>query len=400
MSNTKPLLILVCALTPCMSVGETLAEGLFDDLEVHGFATQGYVQTSANNFFGDSEDGSLDFRELGVNATLEPLPGVRLSGQVLSRRAGEMYSGSPVVDFAVADLSLHSTQTQSLALVAGRIKNPLGLFNETRDMAFTRPSVFLPQVIYFDKLRNVIMSSDGVGFRLERFGDLANVKFYAAAGHPQTDENLEYVYLGTNYAGDFDPEGFSYIGSLQVEAPDNRLRGSFSIASASYDFERERHDPIGDGELDFIYWVASLQYATDDWTLTAEYMREPVDWNGFEGSLFNDKSVDAEGYYIQAAWQVREDIELVARYEEGFADRADRSGKDMERESWGLLPAHTQYSKIWTLGARWDPAPNIMLRAEYQWHNGTFVLSSRENPDPAALEPDWDMFSLSASYRF
>ena len=196
MSNTKPLLTLVCALTLCMSVGETLAEGLFDDLEVHGFATQGYVKTSANSFFGDSEDGSLDFRELGVNATLEPLPGVRLSGQVLSRRVGEMYSGSPVVDFAVADLSLHSTQTQSLALVAGRIKNPLGLFNETRDVAFTRPSVFLPQVVYFDTVRNVLMSSDGAGFRFDQFTDIANVNLFLAVARPQTDENMEYAYLG------------------------------------------------------------------------------------------------------------------------------------------------------------------------------------------------------------
>ena len=79
---------------------------------------------------------------------------------------------------------------------------------------------------------------------------------------------------------------------------------------------------------------------------------------------------------------------------------ADRSGKDVEQATRGLVPSHTQYSKIFTLGARWDPTPNIMLRAEYQRHNGTFILSSRENPDPSELDPDWDMFSISASYRF
>lgn len=400
MSNSKPLLQILSALVLFVPSGSALAQGPFENLEVHGFATQGFVKTSANSFFGDSEDGSFDFTELGVNATLEPTPRVRLSGQLLSRNAGEMYSGSPVVDFALADVSLRSTQEGSLAFVAGRIKNPLGLFNETRDVAFTRPGVFLPQVVYYDKLRNVLMSSDGAGFRMEQFGDQANVNFYVAAGQPQSDENIDYVYLGRKLSGDFEPKGLSYIGSLLIETPDKGLRGSFSIASTSLDFDRKPNDPIGDGRLDFVYWIASLQYATEDWTITAEYMREPIDWDGFEGSIFNDKSADAEGYYLQAAWRAREDIEFVLRYEEGFADRADRSGKDIEQATWGLVPSHTQYSKIFTLGARWDPTPNIMLRAEYQRHNGTFILSSRENPDPSELDPDWDMFSISASYRF
>mgnify|MGYP001819756880 FL=1 len=383
-----------------MPSGSTLAQGPFENLEVHGFATQGFVKTSANSFFGDSEDGSFEFTELGVNATLEPTPRVRLSGQLLSRNAGKMYSGSPVFDFALADVSLHSTEEQGLAFVAGRIKNPLGLFNETRDVAFTRPGVFLPQVVYFDRVRNVVMSSDGAGLRAHSFGDQANVNLFLAITYPQTDENIEYAYLGTGYSGDFEAEEPSLVGRLLIETPENDLRGSFSIASTSLDFDRKPNDPISDGRLDFVYWIASLQYATEDWTITAEYMREPIDWHGFEGSIFNDESADAEGYYLQAAWRAREDIELVLRYEEGFADRADRSGKDIEQATWGLVPSHTQYSKIFTLGARWDPTPNIMLRAEYQRHNGTFVLSSRENPDPSELDPDWDMFSISASYRF
>ena len=172
------------------------------------------------------------------------------------------------------------------------------------------------------------------------------------------------------------------------------------MASASLDFNRKGTDPIGDGNVEFSYWIGSLQYATESWTLTAEYMREPIDWRGFEGSMFDGMSADAEGYFLQAAWRVRPDVELMFRYEEGFADRADRSGKDIQKATGGALPDHSRYSKIYTAGARWDLSPNIMFRAEYQRHNGTFVLSSRENPNPADLDPDWDMFSLSISYRF
>lgn len=373
---------------------------VFDDLEVHGFATQGFVKTSANSFFGDSAHGGFEFTELGINATLEPSPSVRLSGQLLSRRAGEMYSGSPSVDFALADFTIHSSETESLGVLLGRIKNPLGLFNETRDVAFTRPGVLLPQVIYFDKARDLIMSSDGGGVRMGWYGDEGNGSLYLAAGQPRMDENVEYAYLGAGYSGDFEPQGLSYIASLLLESPDNRLRASFSVASTSLDFERGATDPIGSGDLDFIYWIASLQYATEDWTFTTEYMREPIKWDGFSGSIFEGLSTTAEGYFIQAAWRARDDIELMVRYEEGFADRGDRAGEKFEQRSFGFVPAHSRYSKILAAGIRWDLSPEFMLRAEYQRHNGTFVLSSRENPIPADMDPDWDMFSLSASYRF
>jgi hypothetical protein len=311
-----------------------------------------------------------------------------------------MSSGSPKVDFALADFTVRSTESDSMGFLVGRIKNPLGLFNETRDVAFTRPGFSVPQVIYFDKVRDVILSSDGAGIRIEQFGDKANINFYLAAGQPQTNENIEYAYLGTNFAGDFDPDGLSFIGRLLIETPDSKVRASLSAASVSLDFNGKQTDPIGDGNLQFLYWIGSLQYVVEDWTFTAEYMREPIDWQGFEGSIFDGMSAEPEGYFLQAAWRIRPDIELMFRYEEGFADRADRSGNTMQEATGGLVASHSRYSKIYTTGVRWDFSPDMMFRAEYQRHNGTFVLSSRENPNPMDLDPDWDMFSLSISYRF
>ncbi|HOP16792.1 MAG TPA: hypothetical protein PLX99_09285, partial [Gammaproteobacteria bacterium] len=142
---------------------------------MHGFATQGYIKTSANSFFGDSEDGSFEFTELGVNASMDATENIRLSGQLLSRSAGEMYSGTPSIDFALADYTVRSTENDNIGVMVGRIKNPLGLFNETRDVAFTRPGFLVPQVVYYDKVRNLILSADGVAARMASFGEAANV---------------------------------------------------------------------------------------------------------------------------------------------------------------------------------------------------------------------------------
>lgn len=379
--------------------GIASAQG-FDELQVHGFATQGYIETSDNRFFGDSQDGSLDFRELGINATLQATLDLRLSGQLLSRKAGDMYSASPTVDFALADLTLRSTPENGVNLLVGRLKNPLGLYNETRDVAFTRPGVFVPQVVYFDRVRNLLLSFDGAALNTNWFGELATVNLFVAAGQPRVDKNVEATYLGWDLLGELEPQDLAFSGRLLIESPDQRLRVALSAASTSMKFESRAFDPIGDGDIDVFYAIASLQYVYGDLTLTTEYMREPIEWKGFPGRVGGEDTLETEGYYFQAQLQIRDDVELLARYEEGFADRNDRSGRAMEYRTAGFLPAYMAYSKILTAGVRWDISPNLMLRAEYQRHDGTFILSNIENPVPGQHVRDWDLFALSVSYRF
>jgi hypothetical protein len=54
----------------------------------------------------------------------------------------------------------------------GRIKTAYGLYNTTRDVPFTRPSIVLPQSIYFERTRNLTVSADGVPrCYVERYGE-------------------------------------------------------------------------------------------------------------------------------------------------------------------------------------------------------------------------------------
>ena len=109
---------------------------------------------------------------------------------------------------------------------------------------------------------------------------------------------------------------------------------------------------------------------------------------------------EAEGYYFQAARRLREDIEVKVRYGEAVADKDDRDGRKFQRETFGAVPAHTRYSRVFAAGVRWDVSPKLMLRAEFQNHKGTFILSVRENPVPKEMRRSWNMFAVSASYRF
>lgn len=371
---------------------------LFADLEVHGFLTQGFVKTSANRFFGDSEDGSFDFTEVGVNASVQPSQNVRLSGQLLSRRAGEMADGSPKIDFAVVDVALFSSTDGQVNILGGRVKNPLGLFNDTRDVSFTRPGVFLPQSIYYQGVRSLALSADGLAIRLNWFSTFGNLDLQAGVGRPIVDANIEYAYLGQDLSGDYQAQGLSWVSRLLFETPDEAWRLAFSAAATTLDYQNGPSSNDISGETDILYTIISAQHLSANWTLSAEYVSHPIDYSGFSGTPFSGISRTMEGYYVQLNWYATQDLEMLLRLEKGFIDRSDRDGGEFHRETG--LPAHTRYTRAFALGFRWKPTFNFMFEAEFQRNDGTFFLSNRENQNPFERKRTWDLFTLSASYRF
>lgn len=373
-----------------------LADG---KLHINGFASQAVVRTSDNRYFGDSPDTSFDFTELGVNASYQVIPSLLLSAQVLSRRAGDMYDGSLSLDYALLDYAFLSDAERRLGVRAGRVKNPLGLYNETRDVPFTRPGIFLPQVIYYDKVRNVLLSSDGVMFYGDLFGDYGSLSLTLTGGQPVIDENVEWAYLADDLDGDLEPDGISWVGSLWYSTPTDELKLGLSGLIAEMSFDAGPTSPLQSGSIDVAGWIASLQYNAEDWTLSAEYSRQPTTWEDF-GPFWPFEDQVTEGYYLQGAYRLRPNLELMARYEEGFADRNDRDGRALSALTGGFTPRFDFFSKIWTLGLRWDINPHVMLRLEYQRHDGTYHLSIRENPDPTQLVREWDVFAASISVRF
>jgi hypothetical protein len=184
---------------------------------------------------------------------------------------------------------------------------------------------------------------------------------------------------------------------VEFESPDGAWRAALSGARAELQFDARPSDPIASGEIDFLYWIASLQYNADRWSLTAEYMEEPVEYDGF-GPLLDNNDSTVQGYYLQGSYLLRSDLEWIVRYTEGFFEKDDRDGTGSAAATG--LPAHNFYRRDWLVGLRWDVTPSFMLRAEYQWNQGTWSLARRENPNPVATVKDWEMFSLLGSYRF
>lgn len=135
---------------------------LGESVQVHGFLSQAAAISDHNNLGGKSSDGvAFDLRELGGNISWLPDPDWLLSAQVLMRWAGKTDDGDLRLDYAFIDRTLTFGEDQ-VGVQLGKIKNPSGLYNTTRDVAHTRPGILMPQSIYWDRIRDFVLAAPGV----------------------------------------------------------------------------------------------------------------------------------------------------------------------------------------------------------------------------------------------
>jgi hypothetical protein len=362
--------------------------------QIHGFLTQAYVKTTDNSFFGDSQDGSFDFREIGVNASYRFNPDLMLSAQALSRKAGEMYDGSLAVDYAQLDYTYYSNDSGRYGVLFGRTKSPLGFYNDSRDVAATRPGIFMPQSIYWDRVRNMVLSTDGVQLYADSMHDLHRFNLHFFGGKTPIDKNVEKSYLDPTLNASLDQDGITTGGRVLYEWDGGRIRLALSNAMLELDSRSSVFPP---GTVDIDYWVLSAQYNHGPWRLTYEYMEEPIDYKGYQ-NLLDDFNTTVDGFYFQGDYRFHNNWELLVRYEESHYDKNDKDGSRISAISG--LPAYTFYSNVWTAGLLWEPTEQLMIRTEFSRVEGTIFLSNLENPIPANRVKDWNLFSLLISYSF
>ena len=89
-------------------------------VDIHGFVSQGYLQSSDYNFYAaETEDGSYEFNEFGINFASNVTDDLRIGMQLLSRDLGALGNNMVEVDWAYADCSFRNW----LGLRVGRMKN-------------------------------------------------------------------------------------------------------------------------------------------------------------------------------------------------------------------------------------------------------------------------------------
>lgn len=365
--------------------------------QIQGFAAQGLIGSTNNNFFGDSRDGvSSRFTEAGLHGTWQALDAVRLSGQVLYRRAGESDQDGVRVDYAQADWQFYQTEASQLGLKFGKVKLPYGLYNETRDVPFTRSGILLPQSVYVDNSRDLLLAAPGAflhGASVQKYGAL---DFLLGWVRPDFDSpSLDYSFLGNTRPGKL--EGKSALGArLRWDLPsDTTLMVTYANARAEY--APGSSDTLAAGKVKFRNLLFTIQQRLDTLTLTAEYGEPRFDTTNFGPFLPSSRRVIQSGY-LQGEWRFRPAWELMLRHDIFYRDKHDKDGHLFAAATG--LPAHSMFARDTTLGLRWDTTPHLMLRAEFHHVDGTGWLPGPDNPVFISREQRWNMWLLQAAYRF
>ena len=364
---------------------------------IQGFAAQGLIGSTNNRFFGDSRDGvSTEFTEAGLHGTWQALDAVRLSGQALYRRAGQSDRDGLRVDYAQADWQFYQTEVSQLGLKFGKVKLPYGLYNETRDVPFTRSGILLPQSVYVDNSRNLLLAAPGVFLHGASVQEYGATDFLLGWVRPDFDSaSVEYSFLGNTRPGKLNGKGA--IGArLRWDIPtDTTLM--LTYANARADYIPGSADPLAAGSVQFRNLLFTVQQRLDTVTLTAEYGEPRFDDTGFGLALPDTHRVIQAGY-LQGEWRFLPVWELMLRHDIFYRDKNDRSGRQFAAATG--LPAHSMFARDTTLGLRWDTTPNLMLRAEFHHVDGTAWLPGPDNPVFLSREQRWNMWLLQAAYRF
>lgn len=374
----------------------------------HGFVNQTLINTSDNFMFGRTDDNvSLDYRELGLILNGRLLPALEFSSQLLSRKAGVSDDGTPRVDYAFFTWQLHESLNTTHGLRLGRLKAPIGFYNDSRDSPFTRIGVFLPQSIYVDRTRNFIMQADELMYFGEWRSDEWIVSWKMAGGYnnPDKKELADFFHIPDDLNASFDP---TRVWQFQTMADYDAGRIRFGYS----EYDSPSKYRIGPVPLIGVvrsqgnsHWrMLSFEYNDSNWTFTGEIIRGIVRYIGISPDPANPDYRDyPEAAYAQFLWRVNETHSAFIRREYNYLNHHDKEGMHYASfpmaQAAGLVP-EDRFGKSMVLGWIYVPSYSWQISLEVSKNIGTMLMTERDAPAGYVAERHWNMAALAVAWRF
>lgn len=355
-------------------------------INLHGFVSQGYLYSKENNFYGESTDGSWDFYEAGVGGIYRVDPKLSIAGQLYARDAGRGDDGSIRTDYFYADYRFFQSAQSGAGFRAGRVRNPYGFYNSTRDIFFTRPSILLPQLYYEGYgIRELFFSSDGLQLYNYWDSDQQSTHFIATFGRTDDIDSNTFENIFGSQGGLFSGQAElrrPFAAQLSTDLMGGRWRAAMSYYDATLTFD----SPQAIAELDANIIALSLQHNREKISYTLEYSL--LSTNGlFASPAFGaagNFASKGETAYLQADYQQTGTLTWYTRIDHQLGDRNRPNETD---------------STVLTLGGRWAPAPNWLLAAEVHGVRGSAPVPNIDNPNRQISERS-ELFVMMAGYRF
>jgi hypothetical protein len=400
LADVKLIAIILCSYF--IFSGESIANqnAVSEKLQVHGFIAQGLIDVNGSNYVNDDESLSFELTEIGVNASYQLSSDVRIAGQTVYLNGGNRYNEGIRLDYLLLDWSLFNDDHWKTNLYLGRIKNYHWLYSSTRDVPMTRPSIILPQSVYFDATRDMSIGGDGgaitTRYSSERFGDL---DLNASIGISQISSKLTNIIMGDLSTGSMTHDK-DFQASIYWRPNLSQWRFGVATTNADFTYHMGENDVFQMGLLELERYYASAVYEEENWTFSAEIVQEQKLIKGFMFPGFvNDTT--GQGGFVQTRYRLTPKTQLLGRYERYYNDKNDKNGRMLEKNSFGTIPRYFGYQNDITIGLNYDLSSSMQVQFEYHYIKGTARLTPVLIPDPASnLKENWQVWALQMMYWF
>jgi hypothetical protein len=356
-----------------------------------------------NYLIDDSKEGSLQFNELNVNFSKPINDAFHVGFGLSARNLGALYNNEMTLSWAYGDYHYKDY----LGLRMGRIKTPVGLFNETRDMDMFRTGIILPGA-YPEAYRDFLSFLDGAGV-------------YGTIPVPYIGNFLYQVNMGTQDASADGGTG-SYLNErlrvLKANVHNIHLIDKSIVMDLKWETPipglmlGETYYTIGDVELptsifhpllgaqeatlrinDLLVCLSSLKYSYNNFTFISEYMNFEMENNVTTNSgmkLVKAKPVFIESWYFNPSYRFTEWFEVGAYYSEFYPTKYERS---------------EEYLKDICLSLRFDINESWLAKLEWHQMKGIGYVPQSYNPDEAWATDDlsdeeWTLFAAKVTFNF
>lgn len=338
-------------LMPVLLLLGAVASHAADGVEIHGFANQNYLRSPSVSY---KEAGPLrdSFDESAVALLFTAPLGERIKAWTLLHMTGQEVR----MDWAFVDYRFNASTVGR----AGRIKLPVGLYNEIIDAKFLQLSTEAPFVY-----------QGPVGIAPESFNGMSvNSDFQFGATGLSVD-----LYVGQTAKSSEDPTRASsnLAGArVTVQTPINGLR---LMASGYRNRFVDQADPL-----------APTKQTQDTWVLSSEYKNERVDLKA-EYATSKIGGVQKRAWYIQSGYSISESWQPYVRYDALTTDT-----------SLGSDPAY--YQKDVVVGVNYMINSSLSVRGENHWNRGYALPVAGGTVAPGDGKPRWSYFTASVNFIF
>ncbi len=421
--NLKGVLVFAMVIF-ILTAGNALA---MEGIHTGGFVTHTYIGTTENTYaVANSEDGSPEFFEGAVFFITNPVDKLRIGIQLFGSDYGKDRNGIVNVDWAYGDYRFKDY----LGVRIGKIKTPIGLYNQYRDIDMVRTSVMLPLSMYDESGRDFNTAFEGGSLygtvETGGAGDLEYEGYYGVSSVPDPNSGfwrMVNTWVASGVAHGVQA-GLEAAGMTEVET-----KGSYNDPFVRWNYQYGGNliwnTPLEGFKVGGTYGYADITLGTDvTVNYTATIPGVPMPTTGTEEVAYSlDVFRTTSGFFGQYTWnrlKVAGEYRTITMIQEVDGEEIDETVAEyyygqvdyqvLDKLTLGVyydvtipdvdddLDDFLNYEKDLNFSARYDINSNWLIKGDLHMVNGySSEIGLSEGDDP---KENWMIYAIRNTFYF